>query len=131
MALPDIFAKQETTKKKPSNKYLTQEEIGERYGSDKRYEFLEEVNDPAKARVFLQYLCLAAAEVTKSNKRMHCPRRPEPKSRDLLTHREFLFKLGEEKGQELWEYQHPHREQERAVKQEQERVRRERALQVS
>jgi len=91
---------------------------------------MKAVDDPSVARAFLQYLCLAAGEVTSTNKRMHCPRRKDPDGGTPCTEQEFLFKYGDEKGAELWEYQHPHREQERAIKREQERQRTERELQV-
>ena len=100
----------------------------EKYGSEKRYNYMKAVEDPSVARAFLQYLCLAAGEVTSSNKRMHCPRRNDPDGDVPSTQREFVYKYGDDKGQELWEHQHPHREQERAIKREQERQRTERAL---
>ena len=98
--------------------YLTKDQFEERYSTVKRYNHAKDVEDPAKARLFLQYLCLAAGEVrtrslycrqpacflrkiyllivlmlfqvTSTNKRMHCPRRPNSDG-DMCTHQEFLF----------------------------------------
>jgi hypothetical protein len=62
VALTGSF-KDEQKKRKPTGLYMSKGDFYKRYGSDKRYNYMKPVDDPATARLYLQYLCLAAAEV--------------------------------------------------------------------